>query len=512
MMEFSQHSPVLVVMAPFLWGMASAAAGWANRKWAFPLALIGLVSGLAAAVHMLITTAKGEILVYHMAGWIPPFGIAYRIDTFSAIILVTIMAVALINLVASKTKAEKDFAEKTPAWYALYVFFVSGLAGMVATEDLFNLYVLLEIASLSAYALIGMGHNRAPFAALNYLLMGTIGASFYLMGVAYIYIATGSLNMTDIAIILQDMGPNPTITMAFALCITGVLAKMAAFPVHGWLPNAYTYAPDATTNVMAALTTKVSIYIMIRLVLSVFPLSLAFETGIIADAMVWLATIGIFAGAFMALAQKSFKRMLTYIIIVEVAYMVGGFWLGNRAGMTGAMLHIVNDAAMTLCVFMVAANIRAKKGADAFSDLKGLFQTMPFSMGALVIAGLAIIGIPPTCGFFSKWYLISGGIEAGHWGFVVALLSASIINAILFFKVFEIAFFETPDDTCDHYSKEHDNRDHGHHGPPVLAMAEARLSMVIPLIIVALTLLALGFLTGGIVNLFINPTIPGQVL
>ncbi|TWI76842.1 multisubunit sodium/proton antiporter MrpD subunit [Desulfobotulus alkaliphilus] len=512
MMEFSQHSPVLIVMAPFLLGMAAAAAGWANRKWAFPMAFLGLLSGLIAAIHMLIKTAKGEILVYHMAGWLPPFGIAYRIDTFSALILTAIMAVALINLVASRASAEKDFTEKAPAWYALYVFFVSGLAGMVATEDIFNLYVLLEIASLSAYALIGMGHNRAPFAALNYLLMGTIGASFYLMGVAYIYIATGSLNMTDIAVILQEMGPNPTITMAFALCMTGLLAKMAAFPVHGWLPNAYTFAPDATTNVMAALTTKVSIYIMIRLVLSLFPLSLAFDTGIIADAMVWLATIGIFAGAFMALAQKSFKRMLTYIVVVEVAYMVGGFWLGNRAGMTGAMLHILNDAAMTLCVFMAVANIRARRGADAFSDLKGLFQTMPFSMGALVISGLAIIGIPPTCGFFSKWYLISGGIEAGHWGFVIALLSASIINAILFFKVFEIAFFEVPAETFGQNSREHESDHHTHHGLPSLAMAEARISMLIPLIIMALTLLALGFMTGGIVNLFIDPAIPGQVL
>ncbi|MCW7754759.1 proton-conducting transporter membrane subunit [Desulfobotulus sp. H1] len=510
MMEFTQHFPVLVVMAPFLWGMAAAAAGWVNRKWAFPFALAGLLSGLGTALHMLVTTARGETLTYHMAGWMPPFGIAYRIDTFSAIVLTAIMAVALVNLVASRNRAEKDFAEKTPAWYALYIFFVCGLAGMVATEDIFNLYVLLEIASLSGYALIGMGNNRAPLAALNYLIMGTIGASFYLMGVAYIYIATGSLNMADIAAILHEMGPNPTITMAFVLCITGLLAKMAAFPVHGWLPNAYTYAPDATTNLMAALTTKVSIYIMVRIVFSVFPMSLAFDTGVIAEGLVWLATIGIFAGAFMALAQKSFKRMLTYIIIVEVAYMVGGFWLGNRAGMTGAMLHIVNDAAMTLCIFMAAATIRAKQGSDAFTDLKGLFQKMPFSMGALVIAGLSIIGIPPTCGFFSKWYLISGGIEAGHWGFVVALLSASIINAILFFKVFEIALFETPEDAVIHHGHGHD--DHAHHGPPALAMAEAPVSMVIPLLIAALALVVLGLLAGDIVTLFIDPAIPGQVL
>lgn len=509
-------------MAPFLGGMVAAAAGWVNRKWAFPFTLLTLISMLAAALHLVVNTAAGLIPTYHMAGWMPPFGIAYRIDSLSAIVLLAIVLVALLNLISSRKNVEREFEEKAPAWYALYLFFISGLSGMVATEDAFNLYVLLEIASLSGYALIGLGHDRAPLSALNYLFMGTIGASFYLLGVGYLYIATGSLNMTDLARILQEMGPNPVVTMAFALCLTGLLAKMAAFPLHGWLPNAYTHAPDATTNMIAALTTKVSIYIMARVIFSIFPLSLAFDTGMIANALVWLATIGIFAAAFMALAQKSFKRMLTYIIVVEVAYMVGGFWLGNRSGMTGALLHIVNDAAMTLCIFMAASNIRTRLGSDEFTDMKGLFQKMPFSMGALVIAGLAIIGIPPTCGFFSKWYLISGGIEAGHWGFVVALLFASIVSAVLFFKVFEIALFETPEKAlaghghkethASHGEGDEDDHGHHHHGPPRLAMAEAPVTMVITLAIAALTLVVLGLLTGDIVTLFIDPAIPGQVL
>jgi multicomponent Na+:H+ antiporter subunit D len=375
---------------------------------------------------------------------------------------------------------------------------VTGLLGIVVTGDAFNLYVLLEIASLTGYGLLAMGGGRGPLAALNYLYMGTIGACFYLLGIGYLYIVTGSLNMVDIAGILPSLYQSKAVLTAFIICMVGVWLKMAFFPLHAWLPNAYTYAPSASSSLIAPLMTKVMIYVMIRLILTVFTPQFSFTILAVNESIVWLAVIAIVMGAVLALAERNLKKMLTYIIIAEVGYMVGGAWLGNRAGMTGAILHIVNDALMTLCVFLVVGNIVYKIKGYAFDDLKGLFRKMPFTMGAFVVGALSIIGVPPTCGFFSKWYLISGGIAAGHYGFVAALLFSSLVNVVLFFRIIELGYFEP---FSDHHG-------HNHHPEPI---DEAPLSMLVPLIIVAAGLVVVGMYTGDIVTRIIDFAIPAGI-
>jgi multicomponent Na+:H+ antiporter subunit D len=375
---------------------------------------------------------------------------------------------------------------------------VTGLLGIVVTGDCFNLYVLLEIASLTGYGLLAMGGGRGPLAALNYLYMGTIGACFYLLGIGYLYIVTGSLNMVDIAGILPSLYQSKAVLTAFIICMVGVWLKMAFFPLHAWLPNAYTYAPSASSSLIAPLMTKVMIYVMIRLILTVFTPQFSFTILAVNESIVWLAVIAIVMGAVLALAERNLKKMLTYIIIAEVGYMVGGAWLGNRAGMTGAILHIVNDALMTLCVFLVVGNIVYKIKGYAFDDLKGLFRKMPFTMGAFVVGALSIIGVPPTCGFFSKWYLISGGIAAGHYGFVAALLFSSLVNVVLFFRIIELGYFEP---FSDHHG-------HNHHPEPI---DEAPLSMLVPLIIVAAGLVVVGMYTGDIVTRIIDFSIPAGI-
>jgi multicomponent Na+:H+ antiporter subunit D len=174
--------------------------------------------------------------------------------------------------------------------------------------------------------------------------------------------------------------------------------------------------------------------------------------------------------------------------------------LGNRLGISGAILHIVNDAAMTLCVFLAAAALIARTGSDAIDDMQGLFKKMPVTMAVFVIAGLSIIGVPPTCGFFSKWYLISGAMAAGQYGFVAALLLSSLINLVLFFRIFEIAYFE-PFDT---HHAEHPTG----HGRVLSVVQEAPLETLVPLVATAALLFALGIYAGDIVSLIIDKAIP----
>ncbi len=498
----SQNLPELVILIPLISAFIIMAVVWMSRQLCMVVAAAALFGSLVSAIALLARVAEEGVVTYQLAGWLPPWGIAYRVDALNGIVLVAIAAVALVNVLGTRQMVEKDFSDRLGAFYALYVLFVTGLLGIVLTGDAFNLYVLVEIAAITGYALIGIGDARASLASLNYIFMGTIGASFYLLGVGYLYLVTGTLNMADMASILPTLEGSRVVLSAFVIALVGICLKMGLFPLHAWLPNAYSHASSPVGNLVAPLMTKVMVYVMVRVILSIFSPAYAFSVVGLAPAMTWIAVVAIVAGSLLALSTRRLKRMLTYIVVAEVGYMVGGFWLGNRAGMSGAILHIVNDAAMTFCVFFAASVVLEKVGGERIDDLKGAFKKMPVSMAVFALAGLAIIGVPPTCGFFSKWYLISGGVAAGHWGFVAALLFSSLVNLVLFFRIFEIAYFEPFVDHHGHGSSD----DHG-----ASVMAEAPVQVLVPLVLSAVTLVVLGIYSGDIVSKLIDAVLPAGI-
>jgi multicomponent Na+:H+ antiporter subunit D len=496
----SEHYPALLVTIPLLASFFISGAGWLRPVLCFPLAVAALGCSALVCLGLLAEVASSGPVSYQLGGWAPPWGIYYRVDHLNALVLALVSVVGFVNLFAARPAVEKEFPERAGPFYTLYVLFVTGLLGMVVTGDAFNLYVLLEIAAITGYALIALGKGRAPLSSLNYIFMGTIGACFYLLGVGYLYIVTGSLNMEDIARLLPPLYGSKVVPVAFVIMMVGIWLKMGFFPLHGWLPNAYTYAPSPVSSLAAPLMTKVMVYVMIRMVVTVFTVDYAFGVLGLNEAVVWLAVIAIVAGSLLALAEKDVKRMLTFIVVAEVGYMVGGFWLGNRAGFTGAVLHIVNDALMTLCLFLAVGNIVYAKGDSRSESLRGLFRTMPWTMGALVVGALSIIGVPPTCGFFSKWYLLLGAIQGGHYGFLAALLFSSLVSVVLFFRIFEIGFFEP-------VGSSHGPA-HGEGGPVV---QEAPLGMLVPLWVTALGLVLVGLYTGEIVGRVIRHAVPGTM-
>ncbi len=492
----SQHYPVLLVTVPLLSAFIISGLSWVKKSLCYPLALLALGTSVFCAIGLLLRVLDAGAVEYHLGGWVPPWGIAYRVDLLNGLVLVVVSSVAFVNLFATHKTVQKDFPEKMGIFYTLYVLFATGLMGITVTGDVFNLYVLLEIASLTAYALIALGKpDRAPLASLNYVFIGTIGACFYLLGIGYLYIMTGSLNMADIASLLPPIYHSKAVLVAFIFCMVGVLIKMGFFPLHVWLPNAYSCAPEPSSSLIAPLMTKVMVYVMIRLIFSVFLPDFSFHVLHIDHALVWLACLAIIMGSLLALAQKNIKRTLTYIIVSEIGYMVGGVWLGNRLGMSGAILHILNDAIMTLCLFLAVGNIAYRLKGLELQDLKGLFRKMPVTMAGFVAGGLSVIGIPPTCGFFSKWYLISGAIQAGQYGFMAALLFSSLVNVVLFFRIIEIAYFE-PMESLHGAASGHGIRQ------------EAPLSMLVPLLFVAISLVVVGIYSGTIVNHLIIPVLP----
>jgi len=491
-----EQAPALIVVIPLLSAFAINIFGLYNRNTCFPIALLAMAATLGAATSTLVRVLQTGPISYRLGGWPPPFGIEYVIDHLNGLVLVTIAAVSLLAVIFAKLSVEKELPEKIQQFYTLFVLLVTGLLGMTLTGDAFNLYVLLEISALTGYALIALGDNRALLASFNYVILGTIGASFYLLGVGHLYIMTGSLNMGDLFNILPALYATRAVFVAFLLVLCGVWLKMAFFPLHTWLPNAYTYAPSAAGCLVAPLVTKVSVYIMIRVMLSVFSANYVFDVLSLAGPIVWLSVAAILFGSIFALAQTDLKKMLTYLIVAEVGYMVGGVWLATGYGISGAILHIVNDALMTFCLFVFAGIVAYKIGGQKLSDLQGLYRKMPVTMAAFTVGALSMIGVPPTAGFFSKWYLILGAIEAGSYHFMAALLISSLVNAILFFRIIEIAYFEPK---ADH-----------HHGTESseAVISEAPFSMLLPLLVVAVGLIVIGLYSGTIVSNIIQYSLP----
>jgi len=489
------NTPALIVVTPLLAALFAGLAAWIKERLSYPIALIGLAVSVYSAFKVLMQVITSGTIHYRVAGWAPPMGIEYSIDLLNAMVLLIVSSIAFLNLIASYKSVARETSDRTGSFYTMYLLFVTGLLGVTATGDLFNLYVLIEITSLTSYAMVALGdRDRGPLASLNYIFIGVIGASFYLLGVGYLYMQTGSLNMADVATILSGIHGSSTVLVAFILMMIGVWIKMALFPLHVWLPNAYSYSPIAFARVVAPLMTKVMVYVMIRMMITVFGFDYIFKTLNLSHAVVWLATIAILAGAIMALSQKNLKKMLAYIIVCEIGYMVGGAWMGNQLGMTGAILHILNDALMTFALFLAVGNMAYKLKKVDLPDLKGLFGKMPWTMAGFVLAAFSIIGVPPTCGFFSKWYLILAAFEAGAWHFAAALVISSLICAVLFFRVFEICFFEP-------ISESHGQKDGYSH----VAIEEAPISMLIVSGLVSLSLIVAGLYSGTIVNTIILP-------
>jgi multicomponent Na+:H+ antiporter subunit D len=494
----SHQFAIIIVVLPLVVSFFIFFSGWWFKRAGFPLAIGALICCVFLSFGILRSVIITGAIHYRLGGWEPPWGIEYRIDHLNAVMLALVSVIGALVIVHAKKSVERELAGKTALFWSLLILMITGLLGICITADMFNLFVLLEVASLSGYALIAMGEKKAVYASFRYVIVGTIGASFYLLGVGYLYIMTGSLNMADLSQLLPQLYHSKAILAGLAFILIGLSIKMALFPLHGWLPDAYTYAPSAVSATVAPLMTKVMAYVIIRVMFTVFKAEFTVSVLRVTDLMVWVGTLAILFGAVMALSQSDYKRMLSYVIIAEIGYIVGGIGVANATALKGAIFHIVNDAMMVACLFMVAGLIMYKTKGHRIADFKGIFKTMPLTAFIFTVGALSVIGVPPTCGFFSKWYLLLGGIQAQQWGFVAALLVCTLINVALFFRIFDKGLYAHAQENVADYERPPNNPHIG----------EAPFSMLIPAFVLALAILLIGIFNQFIVNNIIRFTVP----
>ncbi len=461
-----------------------------KKKIAYPFAITTTLLAASVSVYGFLYVLANGTIRYFFGGWAPPIGIEYVYDPLSSFVVMVINIIALLVLVHAYNVVNIELEGRQMAYYSVAMLLLTGFNGIIITGDLFNLYVFIEISSLAGYALIAIGEKKAPFAAFRYLIIGTIGASFYLLGIGYLYFMSGTLNMNDLASILPTIKYGHTVLISLVLIVVGLSIKMAIFPMHGWLPDSYTYAPTTSSSLIAPIGTKVSAYALMRLLFFVFGVNFFSIELPVSELIAFFSCAGILYGSIMAIAQKEVKRMLAYSSIAQIGYIGLGIGLANPFGFIGAVLHLINHAFMKACLFLVAGNMRSQAGHSDITLIDEKFRKKyPWTMASFTVAALSMVGIPPLAGFFSKWYLALGTIENSSWLYLAVILLSSMLNAVYFFRILEKVYMRSPEKTITDAT-------------PVsnTISSEPGISMLLPVVILAVGLIVLGVINVLIVD------------
>ncbi len=445
----SQQLPAMIIVTPLITSFAIFLSGWWHKRLAYPFALAAMIVCLLSSAAIFNSVLTRGPIHYWLGGWQPPWGIEYHIDLLNALMLCLVTFLGLVATIYAQKTVEKELPAKVPLFWSLFLLLITGLLGIIITGDLFNLFVLLEVASLTSYALVAVGRGKAPIASFRYLIIGTVGASFYLLGVGYLYISTGSLNMADLRELLPPLYASRVVKAAFVFIFIGFAIKIALFPLHAWQPDAYTYAPSAVSVIISTAVAKTFCYALIRIIFSVFTVEFVNAFLPLFEIICWLAAISIITGSIIAIGQNNLKRMLAYSSIANVGYIVLAIGLApsTSLGLTPAIMHLINHALIKGAMFMAACAFIYQYDLWDIRNFTGLGRKMPYSCLALILSALAMIGLPPGAGFVSKWYLLLAALDAGKYLFVAVIFISTLLMIVYFWRVIEIMYIRSDIET-----------------------------------------------------------------
>lgn len=423
--------PLVAAVVAMLLGLRFSRAGW----W---LAVAGALTQVAVAAVLAWRVVTGGAISYATGGFELPFGIELVVDGLSAplVVLIAVVYAAVVGY-------SRRVGPHATSFYSLLSLFVGGLTGMAVTGDAFNLYVFLEISGLAAYALVASGDDPdSAVAGFKYLLVGTVGASLYLLGVGFLLIATGTLNMADLADRIATVGfTSPLVVTAFGLVVVGLAVKIALFPVHTWQPEAYATAPVSVATIVSALMSTVAAYALGRMVLSVFTVDFLAAVPLARTAVLTVAGVSIVAGSVLAVLQTDVRRMLAYSSVSQFGMVVAGFVVATPAAVVGALIHLVGHAIMKGGLFATTGLVATRTDARTIDDYAGLHRRSPLGAAAFAVLALAMVGVPPAVGFVGKWYIVVGAFRAGSWPIAAVLLVSTVLTLAYFASIVERMYF-----------------------------------------------------------------------
>jgi len=440
--------------------------------------------GVAFAISLVLAyrVAGGEIIRYHVSDWRPPWGIEILIDELSAMMIVLLTGCSFFIALFSFRSLSHEIPDAATGWYyTLYLLTLATMIGMVITNDLFNLYVMVEVVGIGACGMVvAKGEKLSTEATLRYLMLATLGSGFLLFAIGFLYQMTGNLNYAFVAAELNRVKDQyPFLIWATMSFLTvGLGVKAALFPMHIWLPDAHSSAPSPSSAMLSGLVVKVYIVSMIKIYFVVFGFELFTDTYM-RYLILFLASSAILAGSFFAFVQLDLKRRLAYSTVAQIGYIFLGFGLGTVWGITAGLLHIIIHAFMKVCLFLSAGAIYYQTGTKKVTHFSGMGFKMPVTMAAFTVASLSMVGIPLFGGFITKYGLALGSLEANNPYFIVLIVLSGLLNAAYYFPIIWQAYFTSSAGTT-------------------MTMDTIPKTMLIPIVFMALGVIYMGIFPGRI--------------
>ena len=448
------HFPVIAVMGQFLAAFLVAIFGTKSKKVSQCITLLASACAFVLVCLLIKPVAiDGEIISYWMGNWEPvsgyAIGIGYEIDALGLFFAVLVSFIILMSAIYSLRYLEHDDA--TDRYYTLFLMLSGSLLGLVMTGDLFNMFIMIEIMTFSAVGLTAFRNfiPEALEASLKYLVIGSVGSSMTLAGVALIYAQTHTLNMAQVAAIVGRMhgaeGLPPTMLLAFALMFVGLGIKSFMFPFHTPVADAHPVAPTSFSMVFSTMVIKAGVYGLIRVAYIVFQVMDKSSVQILITAF---GCVTMFLGVTMALAQHDFKRLLAFHSISQIGYIITALGVGTALGLTGSLFHVMNHTLFKALLFMCAGAVLHMTGSKNLDELGGLSKKMPHTTICFLIAAFSIAGIPPFNGFASKWMIYQAVYEksvvSGNLFYALVTVVAVVVSVLTlasFVKVTMSVFF-----------------------------------------------------------------------
>lgn len=441
----TQQLPALLILVPFT---AAPFAYLLGAGYGRQTALLSAALTQPLAILLALTVMREGPVRYAIGGWGGPLGIELAADGFSATMLLVTSVVGLLVTVYG-LRYFGDL-ERYRFFWPLWLFLWGSLNALFLSADIFNLYVCLELVSMSAVALVGLTLRReALVAAMRYMLAAILGALFYLLGVALFYGAFGSV---DMATLRETVRPDVAGQAGLALMTAGLVLKTALFPLHFWLPPAHSNAPSPVSAVLSALVVKGSFFILVRLWIDVA------QPGTFPGASLVLGVLGSSAivwGSVQALRQERLKMLVAYSTVAQIGYLFLLFPLTSGGGQAasdawvGGIFHAVSHALAKSAMFLAAGIVLARFGHDRLEGLGGLSRRAPVTAMAFGLAGVTMMGLPPSGGFIAKWQLIKASIESGQWWWAVVVVAGGLLAAAYMFRVVGPFFAREAEDLDD---------------------------------------------------------------
>ena len=485
----SHQLPAILFLLPLFAAISMPVVCLKHRHWSKSISLTILAAMVLVSILNLHNVVNHGEVRYAFSGWTAPLGIEWVADGLASVILVLLSVLGLLGVVFTGPTSPKALGGRIVHYYTLILLFFSALTGIVFAADFFNIFVFLEVAAISSYALIGVAGGRALFAAFRYLILGTIGASIYLLGVSYLYAVTGTLNMADMADKLPFLLGSKALVGGLLFIFIGLGIKMALVPFHSWMPEAYAYAPDSVSPIMASLLTKIVLLAWVRIIYWVLNASIAIFDIPILQLVAVLGALAAVIGASLALAQRDIKMMFAYGGVSHIGIILIGIGQGNQTGFVGGIFYLLNDAVMQAALFFIAGVAFYQYGVRTIDDLGRVGKQAPWLTGSLIVVALGMIGLPPTGGFFGKWNIILGALEASNYVSVAAVLLTTLLTLAYFVKLFEGIFRQTSTGLD-------------------LQFGEFPLSFKMTLGVTSAAIMLLGLFSSPIVQLLLNHALP----